>query len=155
MKELIFDLQLFAGGHDVTVVADGGMSAASASSTSDVQKNATVTLTLTPADTYELASVEVLSGGVTLEVSAQGAYSFKMGEADVTIVVKSKKDNIYKIVENCDVWVNGSKTHLQRNMTLEIGKNGAVTGVTCNGTAVTLSAEIVANLVNEGRLVKM
>ena len=155
MKKFLMNLQLFAGGHSVTVVADGGMSAASASSTSDVQENATVTLTLTPADTYELASVEVLSGGVTLEVSAQGAYSFKMGTANVVIVVKSKKDNIYKIVENCDVWVNGSKTHLQRNMTLEMGKNGAVTGVTCAGTAVTLSAEIVANLVNEGRLVKM
>ena len=57
MKKYIFDLQLFAGGHNVSVVADGGMSAASASSTSDVQKNTTVTLTLTPADTYELRMV--------------------------------------------------------------------------------------------------
>ena len=155
MRKFLFNLQLFAGGHSVTVVADGGMSAASASATSDVAKNTTVNLTLTPADTYELDEVKVLSGGVTLEVSAQGAYSFKMGEADVTIVVKSKKNNIYKIVENCDVWVNGSKTHLQRNMTLEMGKNGAVTGVSCSGTAVTLSSEIVANLVKAGTLIKL
>ena len=155
MKKYIFDLQLFAGGHNVSVVADGGMSAASASSTSDVQKNTTVTLTLTPADTYELDEVKVLSGGVTLEVSAQGAYSFKMGEADVTIVVTSKKNNIYKIVENCDVWVNGTKTRLQRNMTLEMGKNGAITGVTCSGTAITLNSEIVAELVKAGTIVKI
>ena len=155
MKKLFMYLQMFAGGHSVTVVADAGMSAASASSTSDVQANATVTLTLTPGSNKELASVEVLSGGVTLEVSDEGVYSFKMGSSDVVIVVKSKANNIYKIVENCDVWVNGSKTALQRNMKLEMGPNGAITGVTCTGTAVTLSAEIVANLVAEGRLVKM
>ena len=155
MKKFLMNLQLFAGGHSVTVVADDGMSAASASSTSDVAENATVTLTLTPGSNKELASVEVLTGGVTLEVSAQGAYSFKMGTANVIIVVKSKANNIYKIVENCDVWVNGSKTHLQRNMTLEMGPNGAITGVSCTGTAVTLSSEIVANLVKEGRLVKI
>ena len=155
MKKLFMYLQMFAGGHSVTVVADDGMSAASASSTSDVQENATVTLTLTPGSNKELASVEVLTGGVTLEVSAQGAYSFKMGTANVIIVVKSKANNIYKIVENCDVWINGSKTGLQRNMTLEKGPNGAVTGVTCSGTAVTLSAEVVANLVAQGVLVKI
>ena len=118
----LMNLQLFAGGHSVSVVADAGMSAASASSSSDVQANTTVTLTLTPASTYELESVEVLKGGVTLEKSAQGAYSFKMGSADVTIVVKSRKENAYKIVENCDVWVNGTKTHLQRNLQLRKGQ---------------------------------
>ena len=154
MKKFL-NLQLFAGGHSVSVVADGGFSTASASSSSDVQANATVTLTLTPASTYELDSVEVLSGGVTLEKSAQGAYSFKMGSADVVIVAKSKKNNIYKIVENCDVWVNGSKTHLQRNLQLVQGPNGAIVDVESNGTAVTLSAEIVAELVKAGTLVKV
>lgn len=153
--EKLMNLQLFAGGHDVSVVADGGFSAASASSSSDVQANTTVTLTLTPADTYELASVEVLSGGVELEVSDEGVYSFKMKSADVVIVAKSKKDNIYKIVENCDVWVNGSKTSLQRNLTLKKGPNGAIIGVDGNGTAVTLSAEIVAELLKAGTLVKV
>lgn len=150
----LMNLQLFAGGHSVSVVADAGMSAASASSSSDVQANTTVTLTLTPASTYELESVEVLKGGVTLEKSAQGAYSFKMGSADVTIVVKSRKENAYKIVENCDVWVNGTKTHLQRNLQLRKGPNGAIIGVDGTGTEVTLSAEIVAELVKAGTLVK-
>ena len=148
------NLQLFAGGHSVTVVADAGFSAASASSTSDVQANATVTLTLTPGSNKEIASVEVLSGGVTLEVTS-GTYSFKMGTADVVIVAKSKANNLYKIVENCDVWVNGSKTHLQRNLTLEKGPNGAIVGVTGSGTAVTLSAEIVADLIKAGTLIKI
>lgn len=155
MKKFLMDLQLFAGGHSVTVVADAGMSAASASSTSDVQKDATVTLTLTPGSNKELASVEVLSGGVTLDYDPDDGYSFTMGESNVVIVVKSKANNIYKIVENCDVWINGSKTHLQRNMKLEMGKNGAITGVTCNGTAVTVNAETVAELVAAGTLVKM
>ena len=154
MKKFL-NLQLFAGGHNVSVVADGGFSAASASASSDVQAETTVTLTLTPASTYELASVEVLRGGVTLEKSALGVYSFEMGSADVVIVAKSKKNNIYKIVENCDVWVNGSKTHLQRNLKLVQGPNGAIVDVESNGTAVTLSAEIVAELVKAGTLVKV
>ena len=154
MKKYLFDLQLFAGGHSVTVVADGGFSAASASATTDVQNNADVTLTLTLASNKELASLEVLSGGVELK-NTEGTWGFKMKTSDVVIVAKSKANNIYKIVENCDVWVNGSKTHLQRNMTLEMGKNGAITGVTCSGTAVTLSSEIVANLVKAGTLIKL
>ena len=153
--EKLMNLQLFSGGHSVSVVADGGFSAASASSSSDVQADATVTLTLTPADTYEIASVEVLSGGVTLDYDPDDGYSFTMKSADVVIVAKSKKNNIYKIVENCDVWVNGTKTHLQRNLTLKKGPNGAIIGVDGNGTAVTLSAEIVAELVKAGTLVKV
>ena len=155
MKKLLMDLQLFAGGHTVQVVADGGFSAASASSTTDVQKDAEVTLTLTPASTYELASVEVLSGGVTLDYDPDDGYSFTMGEANVVIVAKSKKNNIYKIVENCNVYVNGSKTALQRNLELVAGPNGAIVDVKGNGEAVTLSAEIVAELVKAGTLVKV
>ena len=154
MKKFLMDLQLFAGGHDVTCLKDGHMTTFSASSTSDVQANATVTLTVTPADGYELDNIEVLAGGVEPKF-ASNAWTFKMGSADVTMIAHSKANNIYKIVENCDVWVNGSKTHLQRNMKLEMGPNGAITGVTCTGTAVTLSAEIVANLVKAGTLVKM
>ena len=150
----IMNLQLFAGGHSVTVEADSGFSAASASSSSDVQKNTTVTLTLTCNSGKEIASVEALSGGVTIEESS-GTYSFKMGEADVVIVAKSKADNAYKIVENCDVWVNGTKTSLQRNMTLEKGPNGAIVGVSSTGTAITLSAEIVADLVKAGTIIKI
>ena len=154
MKKLLMDLQLFAGGHDVNCLKDANMTTFSASSSSDVQANATVTLTVTPASGYELDYIEVLAGGVEPKF-ADNAWTFKMGSADVTLIAHSKANNIYKIVENCDVWVNGSKTHLQRNMTLEAGPNGAIVGVTCTGTAVTLSAEIKADLVKAGTLIKI
>lgn len=153
MKKILFP-QLFAGGHSVTVVADGGFSAASASSSSDVQQNADVTLTLTPAENKEIASVEVLSGGVTLTVTS-GTYGFKMGTADVVIVAKSKANNIYKVVENTYVCVNGTVTNLQRNMQLVKGPNGAIVDVDCAGSAVSVSADVIAALVKSGALIKL
>ena len=147
-------LDLFAGGHSVTIVADGGFSAASASSSSDVQQNADVTLTLTPAENKEIDSVEVLSGGVTLTVTS-GTYGFKMGTADVVIVAKSKADNIYKVVENTYVCVNGTVANLQRNMQLVKGTNGAIVDVDCTGSAVTVSADVIAALVKSGALIKL
>ena len=153
MKKILFP-QLFAGGHSVTIVADGGFSAASASSSSDVQQNADVTLTLTPAENKEIDSVEVLSGGVTLTVTS-GTYGFKMGTADVVIVAKSKADNIYKVVENTYVCVNGTVANLQRNMQLVKGTNGAIVDVDCTGSAVTVSADVIAALVKSGALIKL
>ena len=154
MKKLILFPQLFAGGHSVTIVADGGFSAASASSSSDVQANADVTLTLTCSSGKEIASVEVLSGGVTLTVTS-GTYGFKMGTADVVIVAKSKKNNLYKVVENCYTAVNGTVTKLQRNMTLEKGPNGAIVGVSCDGTELSISADLIAALVKSGAIIKI
>lgn len=154
MKKMFVFPQLFAGGHSVTVVADGGFSAASASSDTDVAKDAEVTLTLTCSSGKEIASVEVLSGGVTLEVD-DGTYGFTMGTADVVIVAKSKKNNLYKVVENCYTAVNGTVTRLTRNMTLEKGKNGAIVGVSCNGTELSISADIIASLIESGAIVKI
>jgi len=146
------NLQLFAGGHSVTVIGDAGVSSASASSSSDVQANAEVTLTVTLASGKEIDKYDVVKGGVTVDPSTK---KFVMGTADVVIVIKTKGNNVYKIVENCDVWVNGSKTHLQRNLTLEKGPNGAIVGVTGDGSAVTLNSEIVAELVKAGTLIKI
>ena len=78
-----------------------------------------------------------------------------MGASNATIFVKGKKNNLYKIVENCDVWVNGSKTNLQRNLQLVLGPNGAIIDVAGDGQAVTLSSEIVADLVKAGTIVKV
>lgn len=148
------DLQLFVGGHSVTVVADGGMSAASASATSDVAKDTTVTLTLTPATNKELASVEVLSGGVTLEVSAQGVYSFAMGEADVVIVVKSKANNLYRVTEQCTVWINDAKTVLNKNVEVVLTKQGGIADVKATPAAITVN-DCVQALIDQGILVKV
>jgi hypothetical protein len=147
------NLQLFSGGHSVTVVADGGFSAASASSTSDVQKNADVTLTLTPSSGKEIASVEVLSGGVTLTVT-EGVYGFKMGEANVVIVAKSKANNLYKITENREITINGTKTKLTKNITEKKAKNGVVYEIECTPTAVT-AGDVIPGLVDEGVLIKV
>jgi len=147
------NLQLFAGGHNVTVLKDANMTTASASSTSDVQANATVTLTLTPASNYELDTVEVLAGGVTIEYGDD--VTFKMGSADVTLIARAKKSNTYQVLENCDVWVNGSKSTLRRNTTLVKAPNGAIKAVEVSGTTVTLNAEMVADLVKQGVIVKI
>jgi len=145
-------LNLFAGGHSVTVYKDAHMTTASASSTTDVAKDATVTLTLTPASGYEVANVEVISGGVTIY---QGdSISFTMGETDVVLYVTSKKTTAYKVVEPCYCCVNQTVTKLQRNMKLVYGKNGAIIGVEGTDTDISLNADMVANLVAAGVIVK-
>lgn len=146
------NLQLFAGGHSVTVYKDAHMTTASASSTSDVQKNATVTLTLTPASGYEVANVEVISGGVTIYQGDN--VTFTMGEENVVLYVTSQATNAYKVVENCFVSVNGTVTNLVRNMTLIYGVNGAIVGVDGTASAISLGADVLANLVASGVIVK-
>ena len=153
MKKL--NLQMYAGSLTVTVYKDAGITTASASPASSLAKDDEVALTITPASGYELDAIDVVSGGVTLTYDEDDGWGFVMGEADVVLNVKSKGDNIYKIVEDTPVWVNGTSTKLSRNMMLERANNGAVVGVTCEGTAVTLGAEIVAELVKAGVLIKM
>lgn len=148
------NLQLFAGGHSVTVYKDAHMTTASASSTSDVAKDATVTLTLTPASNYEVANVEVIAGGVTIYQSGT-TVSFTMGEENVVIYVTSKATKAYRVVENCVCCVNnGTVTKLQRNMDLVIGPSGAIVDVKGTDTTLDLSADIIANLEASGVIVK-
>ena len=148
------DLQRFAGGHSVTCQNTGHFTAFSASATSDVQAAATVTLTVTPASGYELDTIEVISGGVTI-VYGDDSITFAMGSSDVVLTAKAKKNNLYKIVENCYVSVNGTVSRLTRNMSMEYGPNGQIVGVNCTGSEVTLSAEIVAALVESGAIIKI
>lgn len=145
------NLQLFAGGHSVTLVADDGFSAASASSTSDVQKDAEVTLTLTPKTGYELADVEVLQGEVTVNLSTK---KFTMGEKNVVLAARSKADNLYKVTEDCTVYINGAKTKLTKNIEVVLTKNGGVKDVVCTPTAITLNDAVQA-LIDAEILVKI
>ena len=145
------NLQLFAGSLTVTVYKDANMTTASASPASALEEGDKVTLTLTPASGYEVDQVIVLSGGVTVDMEEK---EFEMGESNVVLTVTSKPNNLYKVVENCFVSINGVKTEFQRNMTLEIGKTGAIVGVTSNGTAITLN-DGVQNLIDQGVLVKI
>ena len=148
------NLQYFAGGHSVTLYKDSHVTTFTASADSDVQKNATVTLTLTPSSGYEIASVEVLQGGVTV-YQDDSTISFTMGESNVVIAVKSQKNNVYKVTETTYVWYNGTGTTLKKNMFLEYGKNGEITGIRCSGSEVSINADIIAQLVKDGVLVKM
>jgi len=150
---MIMNLQLFAGGHSVTVNKDAHMTTASASSTSDVQAEATVTLTLTPASNYEVANVEVLAGGVTIHQDGT-TVSFTMGSENVIINVTSQKNNLYKVVENCDVTINGTKTSLVKNVTPIYTACGGLADVECTETAITLDAAVVAEMVKAGIIVK-
>ena len=151
------NLQQFAGTLTVTIIKDvnAHWTAASASPASSLAKDDTVALTVTPASGYEVDEIEVIAGGVTIDYDPDDGYSFTMGESNVTLFFKSKADNVYKVVENVTVNVNGTKTDLTRNMSLEYGPNGAVIGVSASGTAITLSSEIVSELVKAGTIVKI
>lgn len=153
MKNWVFNLQLFAGGHSVTVVKDDGVSSASASSSSDVQKGAEVTLTVTFASGYELDKYDVITGGVTVDPATK---KFTMGEEDVVIAVRSKGSGAYKVVENTVVNVNGTVTKLQRGLIIKYGVNGAIIGVDGDASDLSsLSADMLAALVDSGAVVKL
>ena len=142
--------------YSVTCLKDAGMSAFSASPNSSVAKGATVTLTVTPASNKELDEIEVIAGGVTITESS-GTYTFKMGEADVTLYAKSKADNKYMVTEECRACLNGGAwTVLHKNTTVELTPNGVPKAVTVEngGASVTVDAAI-QNLIDTGVLVKI
>lgn len=151
------NLQQFAGSLTVTVLKDDNAkwTAASASPASSLAKDDTVTLTVTPASGYELDEIECIAGGVTPEYDADDGWTFKMGESNVTLFFKAKGNNIYRIVENTFVSLNGTVTQLQRNMQIVRGVNGAIIDVKGEGTAITLSADLIDALVKSGAIVKV
>ena len=148
------DLQRFAGSLTLTVKNDGNFSATSASPSSSLAKDDKSTLTITPSSGYELDEIVVIEGGATVLYESD-AWKVKMGESNATVFVKGKKNNVYKIAENCLVNINGTVTNLQRNMTLQRGKSGAIVGVDVTGTEISLSSEIVSELVKSGVLIKI
>lgn len=146
-------LNLFAGGHNVTVLKDAHISAASASSTTDVQAEAEVTLTVTPATNYEIAEYEVLAGGVTVDPATK---KFEMGTADVVIIVRSRLANNYMVTEETSVCVNGSRTALHKNTVVQVTPNGVPKGVTVeSGGTVIAASDAVNYLIAQGILVKI
>lgn len=147
------DLQLFAGGHSVQIIKDANMTTASASASSDVQKNADVTLTLTPASGYEIDEIKVLSGGVEVKLT-NDTWGFKMGEADVVIVVTSKKNNLYIITESVDTWVNDTKVKLTKNVKELYAANGAIYGVQVTPSELTVTPAI-QSLIDAGIVIKV
>ena len=153
MEELKkLNLQQFAGSLTVTMNKDAHTATATASPSSSLAKDDTVTLTLAFDTGYELDEIETIAGGVTVDLETK---TFDMGESNVILYVKSKKNNMYLVTENTYVNVNGTATELKRNIKLVQGATGAITGVESDGTAITVSADVVASLVKQGVLVKI
>ena len=142
--------------YTTTIYKDSGISTATASPTSGtVAEGATVTLSITAASGYELDEIEVVSGGVEIEIG--DSITFDMGEANVVLNVKSKKSTMYKVTENVYTCVNGgTPVLLTKNIVLGYGKNGDIVDLTCAGTDCTsLNASVLAQLVDAGILIKI
>lgn len=149
MKEL--DLRLFdATTYTVTVYTDAGITSATADPASGAEETE-VELAITPATGYEVAEIQVISGGVTVDPET---LKFEIGEANVVLMVHSKANNLYKVLEPCTINVNGVRQHFQRNVTVVLAPNGAIEDVTCSGTAITMNAA-VQQLIDQGILVKI
>lgn len=144
------NLQLFTT-YTVTVYKDDHMTTATASPNSSVATDADVTLTLTPDTGYEVDQIIVLSGGVTVDKATK---KFTMGTANVVLAVTSKKSNLYRVTENCDVYINGAKTRLNKNVEVVLTKQGGICDVNCAPAEVTVN-DAVQSLIDQGILVKI
>ena len=154
MKKMILDL--FAGGHSVTVYADAGFTSATADETSDVAKDTKVTITPVIKDNFELAEYEVVTGGVTVTVKSDSKGEFSMGEANVVIYAKSKADNKYLVTEECMACVNDSKVALHKNAKVVLTPNGVPSAVVAeNGGATLTVTPAIQELIDQGILVKI
>ncbi len=147
------DLQLFTG-YTVTCKKDAHMTTFSASPNSSVATNADVELTVTPASGYELDGIEVIEGGVTLTYDATNGWGFKMGEADVILYAKTKKNNLYRVTEECTIWVNDAKTVLHKNVEVVLTPQGGIAAVNATPAEITVN-DVIQGLIDQGILVKV
>ena len=136
------DLQLFAGGHSVTVQKGDNVTTATASSDTDVAKDAEVTLTIAVASGYKPV-YQVISGGVEIDEATK---KFTMGEKDVVIIVTAAPTNVYRVTEECVVNVNGARMELHRNVKLTYSANGAIKEAITDGTTISNASQVEALL---------
>jgi len=153
MKKILMDLQRFSGSLTLTKYNDAGYSTCSASASSSLAEDDEVTMTIVFASGYEFDECEVIAGGCTYNPTTK---KIKMGASNAVVYFKSKKSTIYKVLENCMVNVNGTKTEIKRNMTLEKAPNGGIYNVKSDGTDLaSVSADAVKQLVAAGAIVKI
>ena len=144
------NLQLFTT-YTVTVHKDDHMTTASASPNSSVATDAEVTLTLTPNTGYEVDQIIVLAGGVTVNKETK---KFTMGTANVVLAVTSKKSNLYRVTESCEVTINGAKTKFNKNVEVVLTKQGGICDVKSTPAEITVN-DAVQSLIDQGILVKV
>ena len=148
-------LNLFSGSYTLTVYNDGNFSATTASPSSSLAEDDKSTLTITPNSNYELDEIEVVSGGCTI-LDESGTKKVKMGAASAVILVKGKKANNYMVMEETMIDINGTRTVLHANTTVQLTKNGVPKGITVkNGGTVISASDAVNQLIAEGVLVKI
>ena len=153
MKKIFMDLQRFSGSLTLTKYNDSGYSACTASATTSLAEDDEVTMTITMASGYEFDECEVIAGGCTYNPTTK---KIKMGASNAVVYFKSKKSTIYKVLENCLVNINGTKSEIKRNMTIEKAPNGMIFNVKSNGTDfASVSADVVKQLVAAGAIVKV
>jgi len=148
-------LQLFVDPtYSVTCQKDSGITTFSASPNSSVAKDADVALTITPATGYELDEIIVAAGGVTPVYDADDGWGFVMGEANVTLFAKSKKNNLYRVTETVPIWINDSKTVLTKNTEVVLTKQGGIADVKATPVELTVN-DAIQGLIDQGILVKV
>ena len=148
-------LNLFSGSYTLTVYNDGNFSATSASPSSSLAKDDKSTLTITASSGYELDEIEVIAGGATIEDDS-GTKKVKMGDASAVIFIKGKKANNYMVMEETMIDINGTRTVLHANTTVQLTKNGVPKGITVkDGGTVISASDAVNQLIAEGVLVKI
>lgn len=146
-------LDLFAGGHSVTLYADGGVSAFTADESSDVQAETEVTLTVTLKTGYEVDQYEVIEGGVEVDPDTK---KFEMGEEDVVIYLRTKANNKYMITEETSSCVNNKRVTLHANTIIELTPNGAMKGLKTSGGGASLTVDAgIQQLIDAGVVVKI
>lgn len=146
------DLQLFSGTLTCTVVKGPHVTTASASPSSSIAKDDTVTLTLIPAEGYHLV-VSCTSGNVNaLTIGENNTYTFSAPEASTIFNVTAEADNLYRVLEETSVNVNGNKLILHANVVIRYGANGAIAEAGTDGTAITgaAAASQIEALLNAG-----
>lgn len=146
-------LDLFAGGHSVTLYKDSHVTTFTASADTDVAKDAEVTLTVVIASGYEVDEYEVIAGGVEVNPSTK---KFTMGEENVVIYLKTKKNNLYMVTEECSGSLNGTAFNFHANTIVELTPNGVPKAIKAKsgGQEVTVNTAI-QSLIDQGILVKL
>ena len=149
-------LDLFDGGHSVTVYGDAGFTSVTADETTDVAKDTEVTVTPEVKTGYELAGYEVIAGGVELTVGDDGEATFDMGEDDVVIMARSKTGDNYMITEEVLINVNDNPIRLHKNAKVVLTPNGVpkAVNVESGGTQLAMSPA-VQSLIDQGILIRI
>ena len=83
-----------------------------------------------------------------------GTKKIKMGNASAVIFIKGKLAKNYMVTEDTMICINGTKTTLTKNTTVQLTKNGVPKGIDVkSGGMVIADSDAVASLVDQGILV--